>query len=147
MCFQVMMFLRYFSATTSSVFCFLFFFKVQSKIGMRIIHRRASYTGKIESLSVTSRCHDTKIFSSKQTQDVNVKVEQDIIKEVSALTTGQRDNPAWHLARKGRITASNFGAVLKAKRVTQVLTTRLLGDYDLSRVRAIAWGVDTKKWQ
>ena len=45
----------------------------------------------------------------------NVKVGQDIIKEVSALTTGQRDNPAWHLARKGRLTASNFGPVLKAK--------------------------------
>ena len=30
----------------------------------------------------------------------NVKVGQDIIKEVSALTTGQCDNPAWHLARK-----------------------------------------------
>ena len=75
----------------------------------------------------------------------NVKVGQDIIKEVSALTTGQRDNPAWHLARKGRLTASNFGAVLKAKRVTQALTTRLLGDYDLSRVRAIAWGVDNEE--
>ena len=66
----------------------------------------------------------------------NVKVRQDIIKEVSALTTGQRDNPAWHFARKGRLTASNFGAVLKAKRVTQDLTTRLLGNYDLSRVHA-----------
>ena len=52
-----------------------------------------------------------------------VKVGQDIIKEVSVLTTGQCDNPAWHLARKGRLTASNFGAVLKAKRVTQALTT------------------------
>ena len=68
----------------------------------------------------------------------NVKVRQDIIKELSALTTGQRDNPAWHLARKGRLTASNFGAVLKAKRVTQALTMHLHGDYDLSRVRAIA---------
>ena len=67
----------------------------------------------------------------------NVKVGQDIIKEVNALTTRQRDNPAWHLARKGRQTASNFGAVLKAKRVTQALTTRPLADYDLSRVRAI----------
>ena len=75
----------------------------------------------------------------------NVKVGQDIIKEVSALTTGQRDNPAWHLARKGRLTASNFGPVLKAKWVTQALTTRLLGDYDLSRVRAIAWGVDNEE--
>ena len=48
-CFQIMMFLCYFFVTTSSVFCFLFFFflfKVQSKIGVRIIHGRAIYTGK-----------------------------------------------------------------------------------------------------
>ena len=75
----------------------------------------------------------------------NVKVGEDIIKEASALTTGQRDNPAWNLARKGRLTASNFGAVLKGKRVTQALTTRLLGDYDLSRVHAIAWGIDNEE--
>ena len=42
---------------------------------------------------------------------------EDIVK-ISHLTVGQRDNPAWHLARKGRLTASNFGVVLKAKRVT-----------------------------
>ena len=72
----------------------------------------------------------------------NVNVRQDIIKEVSALTTGQCNNPAWHLARKGQLTVSNVGAVLKAKQVTQALKTRLLGDYDLSRVHAIAWGVD-----
>ena len=71
----------------------------------------------------------------------NVKVGEDTAKEVSALTTWQRDNPAWHLARKGWLTAHNFGAVLKAKQVTQALTTCLLGDYDLSRVRTIAWFV------
>ena len=43
------LFLRYFSVTTFSVFCllfFVFFFKEQSKIGVRIIHRSALYTGK-----------------------------------------------------------------------------------------------------
>ena len=45
-CFQIVMFLRYFFVTTSSVFCFLFFFKGQSKIGVRIIHGRALYKGK-----------------------------------------------------------------------------------------------------
>ena len=39
-------------------------------------------------------------------------LEEDILKRI---TVGQRDNPAWHLARKGRLTASNFGSVLKAK--------------------------------
>ena len=68
----------------------------------------------------------------------NVKVGQDIIKEVSVLTTGQRNNPAWHLAR-------SLGAVLKAKRVSQTLAMHLLGDYDLSKVSAIVWGVDNKE--
>ena len=48
-CFQIMMFLRYFLVTTSSVFCFFllfFFYKVQSKIGVRIIHGCILYTGK-----------------------------------------------------------------------------------------------------
>ena len=31
---------------------------------------------------------------------------------ISQITVGQRDNPAWHLARRGRHTASNFGSVL-----------------------------------
>ena len=68
----------------------------------------------------------------------NVKVGQDIIKEVSALTTGQLNYPAWHLAR-------SLGAVLKAKRVTQALAMHLLGDYDLTKVHAIAWGVDNRE--
>ena len=37
-CFQIMMFLCYFFVTFSPVFCFLFFFKVQSKIEVCIIH-------------------------------------------------------------------------------------------------------------
>ena len=51
-CFQIMMFLRYFFVTTSSLFSSLFcfvLFKVQSKIGVRIIHGRALYTGKYSS--------------------------------------------------------------------------------------------------
>ena len=48
-CFQIMTFLRYFFVTSSCLFSSLFFFcfvKVQSKIGVRIIHGRALYTGK-----------------------------------------------------------------------------------------------------
>ena len=55
---------------------------------------------------------------------------------------GQRDNPAWHLARRGRLTASNFGSALQAKRVTPSFLKRLLGKYDLSRVKAKQWGVN-----
>ena len=35
----------WFPYATSSVFCFLFFFKVHSKIGVRIIHGHALYAG------------------------------------------------------------------------------------------------------
>ena len=56
---------------------------------------------------------------------------------VSQITVGQRDNPTWHLARRGRLTASNFGSVLHAKRVTPSLLKRLLGEYDISRVKAV----------
>ena len=38
-------------------------------------------------------------------------LEEDILK-ISRITVGQRDNPAWHLARRGRLTASNFGNLL-----------------------------------
>lgn len=40
--------------------------------------------------------------------------EQKIFR-VSEITVGQRDNPAWHIARRGRLTASNFGSVLRRK--------------------------------
>ena len=59
-------------------------------------------------------------------------------------TVGQRNNPAQHLARKGRLTASNFGAVLSAKRVTPSLLKTLLGEDDLSGVKAIQWGVNNE---
>ena len=70
-----------------------------------------------------------------------LKVSEDTIKQVSSLPVGQRNNPSWNLVRKGCLTASNFGCVIKAKRVTPSLIKRLLGDYDISRVKAVAWGV------
>ncbi|XP_078377984.1 uncharacterized protein LOC144661153 [Oculina patagonica] len=70
-----------------------------------------------------------------------LKVEEEIVQQISKLTIGQRNNPSWHLVRKGRLTASNFGSVIKAKRVTPSLIKRLLGEYDISRVKAVAWGI------
>ena len=45
-CFQIMMFLCYFFITFPLFSASFFFFKVQFKIGVRIIYRRALYTGK-----------------------------------------------------------------------------------------------------
>ena len=74
----------------------------------------------------------------------NVKLSNEQILSVSNITIGQRSNPAWHLALRGRLTASNFGAVLAAKRVTPLLLKKLLGEYDLSGVKAIQWGVNNE---
>ena len=41
--------------------------------------------------------------------------------------------------RKGRLNANNFG--INAERVTPSLIKHLLGEYDISRVKAVAWGV------
>ena len=60
---------------------------------------------------------------------------------VERLTVGQRENPAWQNLRKGRLTASNFGVILKAKGVTPSLMKRVMGEYDLSGVQAISWGI------
>ena len=37
---------------------------------------------------------------------------------VHEATIGQRDNPNWHILRRGQLTTSNFGHVLMAKWVT-----------------------------
>jgi len=60
-------------------------------------------------------------------------------------TKGQRNNPNWQILRRGRLTASNFGHVLKAKRVTPSLLKRVLGEYDLSGVKAVSWGIDNEQ--
>ena len=54
---------------------------------------------------------------------------------VHEATIGQRDNPNWQILRKGRLTASNFGHVLTAKRATPSLIKRVMGQYDLSRAK------------
>ena len=72
------------------------------------------------------------------------KVDQSLIQKVSNVTVGQRDNPLWQLVRNGRLTASNFGSVLNAKRATPSLIKRLLGEYDVSKVKAVVWGVNNE---
>lgn len=80
---------------------------------------------------------------AEQVNFIKLKVATDAetARKISLVTAGQRNNPMWHLIRKGRLTASNFGSVLTAKRTTPSLIKRLLGEYDISRVKAVAWGV------
>ena len=73
-----------------------------------------------------------------------VKISNDAVETIATITKGQRTNPLWHHVRKGRLTASNFGSVLNAGRITPSLLKRLLGEYDLSRVKAVQWGVQNE---
>ena len=68
-----------------------------------------------------------------------LKVKREIVNQISSLTVGQRTNPSWHLVGKGRLTASNFGSVINAKRVTPSLVKRLLEEYDISHVKTVTW--------
>ena len=73
------------------------------------------------------------------------KIRSECILKISEITVGQRNNPTWHLTRRGRLTASSFGCVLKAKPVTQSLLKCLLGEYNLSGVKAVQWGVNNEQ--
>lgn len=67
------------------------------------------------------------------------------VAEVEKATRGQRTNPLWSRVRAGRLTASHFGDVLKACRRNSFppsLFATLLGEYDLSGVKAVQWGIE-----
>lgn len=74
-----------------------------------------------------------------------MKVTPTEIEEVAAATTGQATNELWTLVRQGRLTASNFGLVLKAKKITESLIKTLHGEYNLERVKAIQWGIQNEE--
>ena len=61
------------------------------------------------------------------------------------VTRGQHKNPLWSSYRKGRLTSSNFGLVLKPcltnRAVYNSTMKRLLGYDSLSSMRAVQWGI------
>ncbi|XP_043188493.1 uncharacterized protein LOC122363367 isoform X2 [Amphibalanus amphitrite] len=72
-----------------------------------------------------------------------LSLSKEEIAEVQRVTSGQVKNPKWFVARKGRLTSSNFGLVLKAiarGRYPKSLFKRLLGGYDPSGSAAVKWG-------
>ena len=50
--------------------------------------------------------------------------------------------PTWQMLRKGRLTTSKFGAVLNAKRPNPSLLKKVLGQYDLTGVKSVNWGIN-----
>ena len=89
-----------------------------------------------------------KIQGSQQQIDCLVRQGKDfrwIHLKIRNITIGQRNNPSWHLARRGRLTGSNFGCISNAKRETQSLLKCLLGEYDLFGVNGLQWVVNNEQ--
>ncbi|KAG0410463.1 hypothetical protein HPB47_012427 [Ixodes persulcatus] len=66
------------------------------------------------------------------------------IQQLAESTTGQRTDPLWQVERKLRLTASNFGKVLRAcenDSFPPSLFRHLLGEYSLEGVTAVQWGI------
>ena len=55
------------------------------------------------------------------------KIDDTLVEDIASLTICQHDKPLWHRIRRRGLTASNFGVVLHAKRVTTSLIKRLMG--------------------
>ncbi|XP_062844682.1 interferon-induced very large GTPase 1-like [Trichomycterus rosablanca] len=79
----------------------------------------------------------------------SMKVSVEERKAIQVATVGQNTNPLWHTLRQGRLTASNFGAVLpalqKGRNVAPSTFNRLLDPKPLDNIPAIQWGRDNEK--
>ena len=64
---------------------------------------------------------------------------------VEEITHGQHKDPLWSSYRKGRLTSSKFGLILKpclaGRAVCNSTMKHLLGNDNLSSVRSIQWGI------
>lgn len=96
------------------------------------------------------------IFSTEYLETPNKKeyiidkcrITESQVQLVIENTLGQAKNENWLIARKNRITASNFGSILAAverNRFPPSLYKRLTDGYDLSSVLAVQWGKEHEK--
>lgn len=92
--------------------------------------------------------HRRDLFSSESPAEFlmrEMQIDELSAKKVEELTRGQGDNPMWYAYRKGRITASNVGLVVKCLQNNRLpsatLLKQLLGNSNnIGTVRAIQWG-------
>ena len=72
-------------------------------------------------------------------------VTQEQIRAVEMGTKNQHNNPLWGHYRSGRLTASNFGAIVKCvegnRKPSASLLKTLTGEYDASGAKAVQWGL------
>lgn len=74
-----------------------------------------------------------------------MKLSDNEIMEIFNKTVGQRSNSLWGVYRKGRITSSNFGLLLKGIQNGSVPTSTLKalkGEYNCGSVKAVQWGIN-----
>lgn len=72
---------------------------------------------------------------------------KEAIDTVEKLTQGQATNSLWLILRKGRVTSSKFGSILKScarSNFTDSFFKSILGEYNLQGVKAIQWGIDNE---
>ncbi|KAA0717390.1 hypothetical protein E1301_Tti012156 [Triplophysa tibetana] len=75
----------------------------------------------------------------------SMALTQEEQRDIQNATIGQRVNPQWHLFRRGRVTASNFGDVLMSNGATDNLLDRVLGNHpSLEGIPAICWGIENE---
>lgn len=70
------------------------------------------------------------------------------IKEIEELTRGQRDNALWNIVRQNRLTASNFGTIIRSYSKNQFSDSfwkNLIHSPYLGKVKAIQWGIVHEK--
>ena len=60
-------------------------------------------------------------------------------------TVGQRTNTNWHIMRRGRLTASSYGAVVRAMHVTPSLLKLVLRSQSLDGVFSVKWSTDNEE--
>ena len=91
--------------------------------------------------------HDSLDINSDIAQQYMLNYEKDLhfdSEVVERLTRGQRNNDIWAEARKCRLTASNFGAIVNSQKRTSVLKT-VMGYYGYVSSDAIEWGKKREK--
>lgn len=76
------------------------------------------------------------------------KIDEEGRKSISELTRGQIANKEWNILRQNRLSASNFGKVLRAYnrgKYPLSLYKQICGEYKLDGVKSVMWGRDNEE--
>ncbi|KAA0717401.1 hypothetical protein E1301_Tti022895 [Triplophysa tibetana] len=74
----------------------------------------------------------------------SMALTQEEQRDIQNATIGQRVNPQWHLFRRGRVTASNFGDVLLSNDVTAIVDRLLSNQPYTGGIPALDWGIENE---